>query len=381
MSVYRLDDERAIRLQRSVDDWTRSGLLTPDQREQIARGLTVDLRRTNRFLRATLFAFSLLIVWAFAGLVAVFLDFRGPLPTWMSLVAAVACFSGAQEAIVRYRFYRFGVEEGLAVAAASFFVVFAATVVSSPLATIVAFSAATLAAALLFLRFGFVYAGIAAVLCAPLVVFDLEQSDTLRRVVALAVMLTLFFVARERRIDHEPDHPADTYGILGAVSWAAMYVMANLKISDWLSAPDGYAAVYWSSYGLVWIIPAAGLWLAVRDRDRALLDANILASLATLLTNKAYLGAEPKPWDPVLFGVLLIGVALGLKRWLASGPEGGRAGFMPTRLLASEKDRLSVAGHASILAPGVPPGHTHAVDPSPIGGGGRSGGAGASGQF
>ena len=381
MSVYRLDDERAIRLQRLVDDWTRSGVLTTEQREQVAPGLTVNLRRTNRFLRATLFAFALMIVWAFAGLVAVFLNFRGPLPTWMSLVAAVACLSAAQEAIVRYRFYRFGVEEGLAVAAASFFVVFAATVVSSPLATIVAFSAATAAAAVLFLRFGFVYAGVAAVLCAPLVVFDLEQSDTLRRVVALAVMLTLFVGARKRRLNHEPDHPADTYGILGAVSWAAMYVIANLKVSDWLSAPDEYAAVYWSTYGLIWIIPAAGLWLALRDRDRALLDVNILASLATVLSNKPYLGAESTPWDPVLFGVLLIGVALGLRRWLASGPEGSRAGITPTRLLASERDRLAVAGRASILAHGVPPSHTHAVDSSPIGGGGRSGGAGASGQF
>ena len=381
MSVYRLDDERAMRVQRLVDDWMRSGLLAPEQRDQIVPGLKVDLRRTNRFLRATLCVFALMIVWAFAGLVAVFLDLRGPLPTWMSLVAAVACFSAAQEAIVRYRFYRFGIEEGLAVAAASFFVVFAATVVSTPLATIVAFSAATLAAAGLFLRFGFAYAGVAAVLCAPLVIFDLDQSDTVRRVVAFTLMMALFVVARRRRLEYEPDHPADTYGILGAVSWAAMYVMANLKISGWLSAPDEYAALYWSTYGLIWVIPAAGLWLAVRDRDRALLDVNILAWLATLLTNKAYLGAEPKPWDPVLFGVLLIGVAMGLKRWLASGPEGGRAGFTPRRLVASERDRLAMAGHASILAPGMQPADGHPADPSSIGSGGRSGGAGASGQF
>ncbi|NBO03302.1 MAG: hypothetical protein EBV16_03805, partial [Betaproteobacteria bacterium] len=66
------------------------------------------------------------------------------------------------------------------------------------LATLVAFSAASVAAAILFARFGFLYAGVAAVVCAPLVIFDLEQSDTLRRIVACAVMLTCALVARAR---------------------------------------------------------------------------------------------------------------------------------------------------------------------------------------
>ena len=48
MSVYRLDDERAMRVQRLVDDWMRSGLLAPEQRDQIVPGLKVDLRRTDR---------------------------------------------------------------------------------------------------------------------------------------------------------------------------------------------------------------------------------------------------------------------------------------------------------------------------------------------
>ena len=48
-----------------------------------------------------------------------------------------------------------------------------------------------------------------------------------------------------------------------------------------------------------------GLFIAIRDRHRWLLDVNIVLALVTMMSNKAYLGAAQKPWDPILFGVLL----------------------------------------------------------------------------
>ena len=68
MNLYSRDDERKIRVQRLVDDWTKSGLLVPEQRTRILPELQVDLRRTNVFLRATLFIFGYMIVNALAGL-------------------------------------------------------------------------------------------------------------------------------------------------------------------------------------------------------------------------------------------------------------------------------------------------------------------------
>ena len=110
-----------------------------------------------------------------------------------------------------------------------------------------------------------------------------------------------------------------------------------------------------------------------------MLDTNIVLAIATLMSNKPYLGAEPKPWDPILFGVMLIAVAVGLRRWLANGAGGSRQGIVGERLLASEKARLALAGSATVFAPGAPAPHTH--DGPPVGGGGRSGGAGASGTY
>jgi hypothetical protein len=112
-----------------------------------------------------------------------------------------------------------------------------------------------------------------------------------------------------------------------------------------------------------------------------MLDANIVMAIVTLMTNKPYLNGVQKPWDPILFGVLMIAIALVLKRWLASGADGSRSGFITERLLASERERLGLAGSAAAFAPGAPAPHSH-PSPSPeVGGGGRSGGAGASGKF
>ncbi|HEX8030520.1 MAG TPA: hypothetical protein VF491_18730 [Vicinamibacterales bacterium] len=379
MSLYSQDDERAIRVQRLVEDWTKSGLLVEEQRTRLLPELKVDLRRTNRFLRATMFLFGYLILSSLTGLFAVFMNISESAFIWMSLFGAAVTFAAAQYLVKHYRLYRFGVEESAAIAAATFFVIFAATVLSSDFSTVTAFAAATVASYVLFLRFGFVYAGVAATLLAPMAVFDYAETDAVRRLIAAIVLLTIFFVARERRQDHDPDFPSDSYAAIEAVAWAALYLVTNLKASAWLASVDDVPQFYWATYVLIWILPAAGLWFAIRDRHRLMLDVNIVLAIATMLSNKPYLGAEPKPWDPIVFGLMLIVVAIGLRRWLASGPNGSRAGWVPHRLLASEKAGLAMAGSAAALVPGAPAAHPQ--EGPAIGGGGRSGGAGASGTY
>ncbi|MEO7156936.1 MAG: hypothetical protein ABI039_05200 [Vicinamibacterales bacterium] len=379
MSLYSQDDERAIRVQRLVDDWTKSGILVEEQRARLAPDLKVNLRRTNRFLRATMFFFGYLIISSLAGLFAVFLNISETAFIWMSLIGSVATFAAAQFLVRNYRLYRFGVEESAAIAAASFFVIFAATVFSSTFSTTTALAAATLAAYMLFSHFGFVYAGIAATVLAPMIVLDLAQSGTLRRLIAAAVLLSIFVVARMRRQYHEPDFPGDSYAVIEAVAWAALYGITNLKLSEWVAMPDGAPQFYWATYVLIWLLPIAGLGFAIRDRHRLMLDVNLVLAIVTLMSNKPYLGAAPKPWDPILFGVMLVTVAVGIRRWLASGENGSRRGIVAHRLLASEKARLAMAGSATVFVPGAPAAHTH--DGPAIGGGGSSGGAGASAKY
>lgn len=379
MSLYSRDEERAIRAKRQVDDWTQSGLLLPEQRDRILPSLQVDLRRTNTVLRITLLLFSLLIVNAIAGLGVIFLESLMSLRTlsWFALANAIVLFLAAETLVRRYRLYHFGIEEGVAMAAALSFSVALAQFPDS-FSTMLGFAGATIAAVAIFLRFGYAYAAIAATVFAPMVVFDYEQSDTFRRLVAFGLLFTVFFMARERREDHDPEFPSDIHALIQAVAWAGMYVIANLKVSSLLSVPDGYDAVYWATYVVIWVMPFAGLLMAIRDRHRALLDVNIVLAIVTMMTNKPYLGAEQKPWDPILFGVLLIAIVVGVRRWLSSGPAGSRDGYIAERILASERDRLALAGTATVLAPGAPPANP---DEPPSFGGGESGGGGAFGKF
>jgi hypothetical protein len=383
MMIYPREDERAIRVQRMVDDWAESGLLEPAQRERMMADLAVDYRRTNRFLRGTLFLFGFLIINAFVALVGAVSDLREGFG-FLLMAAAVGVFFLAQWIIERYRFYRFGVEEAVAASAITFFGFGCAIFASTGFSSLRGFIGLAGAAFIVFTRFGLLYAGVAAVLFAGMIPFNFSIftgliADTPRRLMAIIILVIIFGLARERRKDHEWEFPGDLYGVLETTAWAAIYVLTNLKISQWLSVPDDVPVFYWSTYAFIWILPAVGLLLAVLDRHRWMLDANIVMAIVTLMSNKPYLGGVQRPWDPILFGVLMIAIALGLKRWLSSGADGSRKGFIGERLLASEQERLALAGGVSALKVGAPEPHSH--PPPELGGGGRSGGAGASGKF
>jgi uncharacterized membrane protein YgcG len=84
-------------------------------------------------------------------------------------------------------------------------------------------------------------------------------------------------------------------------------------------------------------------------------------------------------WDPILLGLFLIGTVVVLRRWLSSGD---RNGFTASRILISDKRGISALGTASAALHPIPqmPAETPSTrDLEP--GGGRSGGAGASGSF
>lgn len=386
MSAYDAGNERAIRALGQVDDWAESRLITDEQRARMAADLKVDLRRTNRFLRATLFFFGFLIINALTGLMVLLVDANDE--TFVSILCAIAGASAFALAVIlvrKYRLYRFGIEEACSVASVVFFAASAALLLE-PVVNLnddvllsVAFATAAAAAFAVFRYFGYVYAAAAAVVCAGLVPYQLTEVDWARRLSSIAILAAAFVVARQRRQHYGDEFPGDTWSVVEAVAWGGIYFVTNLQLSSWLSHADESGPVYWATYVATWMLPAAGLWIAVRDRHRLLLDVNVVAALATLMTNKAYLHAPRYPWDPILFGVLLIGVAVGLRRYLAGGP---RNGFVTHRLLASEKERLALAGTVSVLQPNVHTPHASATSTDPgIGGGGRSGGAGASGSY
>jgi len=391
MRKYADGQERIIRAKRLADEWVRSGLIDAAQHERIAAGLQVDLRRTNRFLRLTLFGFGFLIIGAAVGLVGVTLDVKSATTAGTLFLIAAPAFALLGEFLIgRFRVYRFGVERASAASAAVLVAGGSGLIAGSSLGvaygdrqTFAALIVGSAAAFAVYTRYGYVYAAVGAMLCASLAPFQLHLPDTVQRLLAAAILGGCFIAARLKRRKYGDEFPGDEYGSIQASAWLGMYLTLNLHVLFALVTRPLASPFYWFTYAMIWTLPAAGLWLSIRDRDRPLLDVSLVMALGTLLTNKPYLGLARRPWDPILLGLLLMGVAILLRRWLAGGEDGTRDGFTAARLLSSDKDTragVAIASAAFHEAPTRP--HADPPPPDPFEGrGGRSGGGGAGGSF
>lgn len=387
MSAYHVDDERAIRTGRLVEDWTKSGLLTTQQRDILAPQVAVDLRRTNKFLRITLFVFGGIILQSALGLFAVALfDVSNAAGAGLlCLLVGAGCFWLATHLVSRYSLYRFGVEEAAALSSAGLVAVGAGLLIADadlgdwPLII----GLATAAAMLLVLcrHFGYVYAAVFALVAAAALPFQIGSSEAIQRVAAVVVLAGAAAAARAARAEHGDEYPGDAFMVIEAAAWLGIYVLVNLVLSSGFSRVDRGSVFHWVTYAAIWVMPVIVLWLAIRGRERPLLWSGLVMALGTLLSNKEYLGSARHEWDPMVFGLLLMAIAVAVRRWLAAGENGMRRGYTASRLVVSDREltaHLAMVSAAQVNVPVTPT--APAPDPS-VGGGGRSGGGGAGGSF
>ena len=385
MNLYTRDDERAIRTGRLVEDWTKSGLLTPEQRDVVMPQLAVELRRTNKFLRITLFFFGALILQSALGLVAVIVgDLANEIGMGvLGLVAGAVCFWLSARLVSRYNLYRFGVEEAIALSAAVLAAGGAALVVggNGDAEVVIGLAVAAAMLTVLYLRFGYVYAAVFAMAAGVALPFQFGHSEVTQRAVAVILLAATIVVVRRARVGYGDEHPGDALTVIEATAWLGIYLLVNLVVSSGFSIMVRASAFHWATYAGIWALPAMLLWLAIRGRERPLLWAGIAMALGTLLSNKQYLGSPRSEWDPIVFGVLLMGIAIVIRRWLAAGEGGMRHGYTSSRLVASDKAHLGTLAMVSTVQADVPVAETTRAAEPAIGSGGRSGGAGAGGSF
>ena len=380
MSIYSRLEEESIRDQALVTNWVRSRFLNPEQENALQAGLTVTVRRTNRVLRAVLAFFTVLIIAASAGLAMIVLDLRQPAQTIVLAVFAGVCFAIAWLLGTQGRLYRCGVEEAFSSMAV---LLLAFSIASSrwEYHTAVALGASAVAAFAIYLVFGFRYAMVAAILFAGWVPFALKEDAAVERVLSLLILAIVFFLARRMHQRHRGEISGDDWTVGQVTAFAALYFVLNLVISSRVLGMNSITSgsFYWCTYVLTWVVPVGGVWLGIRSRDRFMFDAGALATLITITTNKPYLGWMRQTWDPILFGALLIGTAIGLRRWLVR--SGKQRGFTPERILESEYRALEAASAISVALPNAMP-TPPATQPAGMEpGGGQSGGGGASGSF
>jgi hypothetical protein len=381
MRIYSQADEEKVRAQAVVREWQRSGFLDTSQAAQIANELRVDFRRTNFFLRALLFLFTSIVVAASVSLViTVFGLDEKTSEAAVCVIAAILCLGAAEFLIRSFRFYRFGVEEAVAIAAVVLLSLGTAFATSglegdelvAPLAI------GALGALFIYMRYGYLYAAIASILCVAAIPFPMHLPAEVKRLIAALVCAVSFIIVRRPRLQHGDDFRGDDYGLIQASAWAGLYLALNLQISFLRYYEQ--SLFYWVTYAMIWILPVVGLWVSLRSKDRPLLNVSVLAALITLATNKPYLHLMRRPWDPILFGLFLIVSAVLIKRWLGRGSSAQRGGFTAARLLARDRQALAIVSTASAaLQPAMSPSPAPAAKPNFDGG--RSGGAGATGSF
>jgi len=385
MRRYSETDERSVRAQAEIRAWRGAGLIDASQAETLLAGYPVELRRTNVFLRVALAFFTALVVAAVVFFVLEVLNFHDATGvTIVAGVASVACLVVAEALIGTFRLYRFGVEEMLAACSVILLSIsvseFWTSGTSSFVAALVTSSAGGFA---VYRRFGFVWAAFASMCCAAVIPFQFARLPISgERALSAAILGLILLVVRPKRTRDGEEWPGDEYGVIQAAAFGGVYLVLNLHLfPDMIRALGDRAGgwFYWCTWIMTWLLPAVGLFLAVRDKDRPLLIVSVAMAIGTLISNKPYLGWTRHEWDPMLLGVLLVAVAVALRRWLSNGPDGVRYGFTAARIFRDKDSALTLLSAAPFP---VKP-HIHApASPAPSGfDGGRSGGAGGGGSF
>lgn len=389
MRLYRLEDEVRVALGRRVRDWAKSGLLSADQGAALSTALATGLRRTGAMLRLGLAGFTAIAGAAAVGLVMLVTGARSEVSAAVTVtVVGAAALAAAVTIVRRFSLYRHGVEEALTIGAAGLFAAGAALLTSAIVDSrsggvewAVAMAAVAATGVVAYRRFGFQYAAVGALYATALLPAGFHDIDAeFRRLFAALVCVASYASASSRRRSATDDIGLADAEVLRAAAAAGLYLALNVVIVAGAFGRSVAGWFHWSSWAVVWLLPAAVGRTAVVERDPLLVRVALAMGLASLVTNKSYLGWPRQPWDPMLLGLVLVTVALGLRRWLSAGPDGERHGFTARPLVDSDLAAMQLASIATVAIQPTPT--REIADPQdPTFSGGRSGGAGASHTF
>jgi hypothetical protein len=392
MRAYRQADEEALLARGLIKDWAGEGFLTEAQQQQMEQETVCELRRTSGFLRCVLFFFSLVMVWAAFGLLTAVLF--SPL-SWEAtgifyLVFAVATYVAAEFLVSKSLLYRYGIEEAMLVCCVGYFLAGGAGVFlkrsilfssGSEMAGAVLIAATALLSLWIWHRFGLAYFLLAGVVLVSILPFYWTLEALAARLTLAALFGAGLLALGAIRPRHRYTYLNQQYSIAEAILWVGIYLTVNLAVWRlWGSNPG--AAEFWMSWGLTWCLPPLVLLRGIRMKDRFVMWVGVVTAICTLATNRLYFGWPQHSWDPMLLGALLIGLALGLRRWLAAGPGEIRYGFTARRLSGKDaawiQNAVTVVGITSPYA-AAPSGQ--AASGEVKFGGGDSGGGGASSDW
>jgi NADH:ubiquinone oxidoreductase subunit K len=401
--IYSASSEETLRARKLLADWEGEGYLTQAQYQLLKQETVSELRTTNIYLRLVLFLFTLIIVGAAAALFfVVFLSHPSEQTDGVVfLIFAAVCYAAAEAAVSQARLYRYGVEEALAVCSVAFlcagiqFALFSGSLFSAKpdAAQSIVPAAGAVFSLWIWHRCGLSYAFLAAMIFVVFLPGYWTSSPSAQHGIVAVFYAAGLAGASAVRSRHRFDYLDESYSLVAALLWLGIYLAINLQlqvsslrlIEQWWGstrADSEFARpFYWTTWVLIWCLPPIILARGIRQKDRFVIASGTIAAILTLACNKPYLGWQRHTWDPMLLGILLTGVAVFIRRWLARGPGGIRHGFTAERLSGKDKHWMDVGSTAlGLVSP-------DSLTPSPQAssdfrfGGGQSGGGGASSNF
>ena len=396
MRIFPAEEESKLYELELARGWARSGLISQDQLSAMETGLGPTLAQAGWVIRLLFFAFCAcaqlaLCDYLTAGIRIQSLEGRYLLGT------AVLCYALGEFLIRWFRLHRFGVEEALLAGAAVQFSIGLYLVMPEKFGFFThdrAFAACCAAAALcawLYKRCGYLYATFAAIVALSVAVGCLALPEQPTRIWLACLYCLLLAVTLLR---DEPEHEKDDRMFVRAALFMWTYLVLNLRLNEIANVPglpgrpslyNGEAIAtgffYWTTFALIWALPAAGMFWGVKRRQRPILAASAVMALITVMTYKPYLNWQRHSWDAALLGAAMMALAAWLTLWLDSGPESRRAGFTARPAIMARDEGLGAAALLAAAAAGTAAQAPATEKPGFEGGGGSSGGGGASGDY
>jgi len=397
--LYSSLQEEYIDIRRQVRTWLRSGLISEDQMQAFFGETDPGLYQTNLFFRVLFFVFTLLCACAVTGLFVWLMEKAGN-----KILAMVVLFFGifyfilSEHLVKMRRLYRYGIEEALLMAGMVCFVVSFLLWINNyhlnhktiSIAVCLLFSVIS---GLIYLRFGYLYAAVISLAAVCIIPYQLSLPPVAERVILFCVLCSIFIFSLIADKRENENFRKERYTKMQTCLLVAIYLTVNLQIPGlaWLFIVEKgnihdlskiYPQyLYWISYVLTFLIPAAGILWGIKSRKRLVLNAGLVVACATLATNKSYLGMTRYAWDPAILGIVLVVLSIMVHRWLDSGPEQKKQGFTAVNLLKPEDRGISLGDAAAAMTAGAIADQQPGVKQDSFFEDGKSGGGGASRHF
>jgi hypothetical protein len=395
--------DRAEAVRDAARGWRRAGLVDDAALEAIAARWPDDRARVGVAFRILLFIFTALGIQAAFGFVVLVLEQGGGgaaaarIAAGLAIAYGLALLAATELQVGRWRRRQGGTEAATSLLAICFVLagmgwfLFAEAKVEAPNGvTALCLIAAALCAAAAW-RWGYpFYAAVAtAAVLVAVAVLPPPAGRLLWIVLPALAAPVLVRLAEAPRLP--PAHRASATAVL-VVSLVGLYLAVDLLAWDLqlveaagghyrgMAPAPGGAAVRVLAAAATALLPVLLIGLGAARRRLSLLLPGVAAAAASVVTFDHYANLAPLWLRLALAGAFAIGAALALWRRLDSGPAGERGGFTAADLFQDrQRGALLEAGVVAVLS--QPPETRAGGEPEFSGGGGRSGGAGATGEF